>query len=383
VEWKQYRNAVRTIRERLKNAAGPRETGAPGYSAAMRPASLLLALALCSIVGCRTSNGAPDTLATTTAAPDTRSNYGPGARVLLDAHNAYPERGLWTDRIERAIATGLPVAIEQDLHWYTAGGSQQSVVAHDDDALRGAPTFESYFFARIRPLMETALAEGRREAWPLVTLNLDFKDNNPAHLEAVWQLLGKYEAWLTTASRTRSAGDVAALETGPLLVLTGSDTAQRRRFHDDVAVGAKLRAFGAMRPAPVSGATSRLRMRRAFRMSASQHIGPAADNYARWVNFPWHVVESGGQRAAADWDAADSTRLSSFVRRAHQRGFWIRFYTLDGFAAADDRGYSAGYNFGSRDAARARWRAALDAGVDFIATDQYEEFAATRGARTR
>jgi hypothetical protein len=37
-------------------------------------------------------------------------------------------------------------------------------------------------------------------------------------------------------------------------------------------------------------------------------------------------------------------------------------------------GYAPGYNFGSQDAARIRWRAAVDAGVDFIATDQYEEF---------
>ena len=56
-------------------------------------------------------------------------------------------------------------------------------------------------------------------------------------------------------------------------------------------------------------------------------------------------------------------------------GFWIRFYTLDGFSAADNRGWDAGYNFGSREAALARWKAALAAGVDLIATDQYEDLA--------
>ena len=47
----------------------------------------------------------------------TRQAFEPGARVLLDAHNAYPYHGQWRDRIDRALATGVPVAIEQDLAW--------------------------------------------------------------------------------------------------------------------------------------------------------------------------------------------------------------------------------------------------------------------------
>ena len=57
-------------------------------------------------------------------------------------------------------------------------------------------------------------------------------------------------------------------------------------------------------------------------------------------------------------------------------GFWIRFYTLDGFAPSEDLGWSAGYNFGSREAAAIRWKAAIEAGVNLIATDQYEDLAA-------
>ncbi len=303
----------------------------------------------------------------------------PGARTLLDAHNAYPERGRWSDRLDRALATGTPLAIEQDLHW---GRSRRDtplapLVAHDDDALDGAPTLESYFFERIRPIMERALAENRREQWPLIVLNLDFKDNRAEHLDAVWALLGKYESWLSTAPRTADASP-ANLQPGPLLVLCGSDTAQRRRFHDDVPVGQTLRLFGAVTPAPVSGRTKGQRLRRTVRMTATQHIPRAADNYARWVNFPWSVVEEGGQPDAGAWTAADSARLASLVHRAHAQDLWIRFYTLDGFSAAQDQGFSAGYNFGTMNAARTRWRAALTAGVDFIATDQYAEFASTQ-----
>jgi hypothetical protein len=306
------------------------------------------------------------------------SGFAPGARVLLDAHNAYPERGEWRDRLARAMATGTPVAIEQDLHWSAALAVPQTVVAHDDDALEGAPTLDAHFFQAIRPVMERALRENRRETWPLVVLNLDFKDNTPAHLDAVWELLGQYETWLTTAPRAADPSYVAPLQVGPLLVLCGSDTAQRRRFHDDVAPGERLRAFGAMRPTAVPGATRGARAHRTVSMTATEHIPRAADNFARWVNFPWGVIEEGGQNSAGAWSSADSTRLTRFVQRAREQGYWIRFYTLDGFGAAENRGWTASYNFGTLAAAQLRWRAARTAGVDFVATDQYEAFAATR-----
>jgi hypothetical protein len=307
--------------------------------------------------------------------------HAPGSRVLLDAHNAYPERGQWQDRIERALGTGLPVAIEQDLYWVVRRGVGHSVVAHDDDALGEAPTFESYFFARVRPLIEQALRENRRETWPVLVLNLDFKDNAPAHLDAVWALLGKYESWLTTATRTASPAQVTPMRVGPLLVLTGADTAQRRRFHDDVPVGAPLRAFGAMEPAPVTGPTRGARLHRAVSMTAQEHMPRPADNFARWVNFPWNVIEEGGQSMAGPFTTPDSARLASFVQRAHAQGYLIRFYTLDGFVTSEDRGWTASYNFGSLTDVIRRWDAAIAAGVDFVATDQYEAFAQRRTRR--
>lgn len=360
----------------------------------MRSVSLARYAVALLVVLCGCAGGAPhgQPRAEPAALPDVRELapadpatgvLSPGARTLLDAHNAYPERGRWGDRIDRALATGLPLAIEQDLHWSVQDGTGASLVAHDDDALRGAPTLDAYFFARIRPLMERALAENKRETWPVLVLNLDFKDNTPAHLDHVWTLLGRYEAWLTTSRRTANPARVEPFTPGPLLVLTGADTAQRRRFHDDVPVGASLRAFGAMRPAPVAGVTRGARMRRAIRMSPAQHIPSRADNYARWVNFPWNVVEQGGPPDAGAWDARDSVRLTALVRRAHERGFFIRFYTLDGFASGDDRGFSAGYNFGSQGAAAPRWLAAMQSRVDFIATDQYEDFAELRRTEAR
>jgi len=57
-------------------------------------------------------------------------------------------------------------------------------------------------------------------------------------------------------------------------------------------------------------------------------------------------------------------------------GYWIRFYTLDGFKQSEGQGWDKDYNFGSRQAVTARWRAAIAAGVNLIATDQYEALSA-------
>jgi glycerophosphoryl diester phosphodiesterase len=102
-------------------------------------------------------------------------------------------------------------------------------------------------------------------------------------------------------------------------------------------------------------------------------------NYRRWWNNPWSVVEAGGPREAGDWTPADAHRLRRLVKRARDAGLWIRFYTLNGTGPDEPSpGWDPSYNFGSRAAAALRWRAAIDAGVDFVATDQYEAFAALR-----
>ena len=300
----------------------------------------------------------------------------PGSRVLLDAHNAYPYDGKFADRIERALATGLPVAIEQDLIWRVgADGQGVSVVGHDEDKVADAPTFESHFFGAVAPVMQRALAENRRDRWPLVVLNLDFKTNEPAHHARVWQILRDHDTWLTTAPRTATPDTPAPLTVGPMLVLTGSNAVQQASFHDKLDEGEPVYLFGAFEAPPTPGRSSEERALLLAKMSPETLMPTAATNYRRWANFPWHVVEAGGQNHAGAWTAADRARLDAIVGRAHAQGLWIRFYTLNGHSAAEDRGWSKGYNFGSLAAATIRWKAAREAGVDFIATDQYEAFA--------
>jgi hypothetical protein len=117
------------------------------------------------------------------------------------------------------------------------------------------------------------------------------------------------------------------------------------------------------------------------RLPAEQLIAPKASNYARWVNFPWRVVEPEGQTNAGDWSVSDSARLAALVTRAHAQNLWIRFYTLDGFLDGDGDGLTRSYDFGSDAAVKLRWRAAIEAGVDFIATDHYERFDMARRER--
>jgi hypothetical protein len=162
-----------------------------------------------------------------------------------------------------------------------------------------------------------------------------------------------------------------------VLVLTGNPGAQQTAFHDTVPVGARLRLFGAI---PVDLEAKVGKGPEAIEKLASvppeELIASKATNYRRWANFPWAVVERGGQAKAAEWSLHDGSRLKALVDRAHAQGLWIRFYTLNGHAPEDNQGWTASYNFGTLAAAQARWKAARRAGVDFIATDQYEALAA-------
>lgn len=298
-------------------------------------------------------------LAAQTAAPTAPPGLTPGTRVLLDAHNAYPENDRWTDRIDRALSTGTPLAIEQDLVWYVdpATGVARSIVSHGKPFTGREPSLREYFFERIRPVVERALQENRREDWPIITLNLDFKTDEPEHHVAVLKLLAEYEAWLCTAPRSVSSSDIKPLRLAPVLVLTGEQDTQEQHFSLDLPEGASLLLFGAVHRTPAG-------------------LPAPRTNYRRWWNNSWITIEPEGQPKAGAWTAEEEQRLSTAVRAAHEAGLWIRFYTLDGYDPADKSGgWGASYNFGSLQAVRQRWRAAIRAGVDFVAVNQYEDFA--------
>ena len=210
-----------------------------------------------------------------------------------------------------------------------------------------------------------------------MVLHLDFKTNEPAHHQAVWDLLGKYESWLTTAERVADEQRVTPFTPGPLLVLTEAGAEPGRHVLTRVPVGGRLRIFGTIPPATLPAAkTAEERAAAAVAATPEVLIPTGATNYRRWTNFSWAVVELGGQNKAGPWTPDDDRRLRAIVARAHAMGLWVRFYTLNGHPAAESKGWTASYNFGSLAAVRERLAAARDAGVEFIATDQYEELGA-------
>jgi hypothetical protein len=293
------------------------------------------------------------------------ASFAPGSRTLMDAHNCYPYFEWWSDRIDRALSVGTPLAIEQDLAWYTDAktGRSWSIVTHGEPMSGQEPTMEHYFFDKVRPIVEKALRDGNRGDWPLITLNLDFKDNKPEHLAAVLALLRKYQSWLTSSVKTANEGDVPAFDVKPILVLTGQADAQQVVFYDQLNVGDRVLLFGSIHSEDKDPA------------AAPEVIGAEkATNYRRWWNNSWDVVEAAGQAHAGEWTSEKMNRLRALVERAHANGLWIRFYTLDGATEAElsCHGWFHGYNFGSLEAARLRWRAAIAAHVDYLASDQYE-----------
>lgn len=295
-------------------------------------------------------------------------NHG---KPVLDAHNCYPYEGQWADRIDRALKLGFPVAIEQDIAW----AKGRPVVSHTSKTHGDEPTLREHFFERVRPIVERALKENDRAKWPIIILHFDFKSLEPETLRGVWEMLGEYKDWITTAAPTSDPQVLAPFEKKPLLVLTEDADIQEQIFFKELKPGERLRVFGSAHTAKIEG-TREERVHLMATMPAEKLLVERPTNFRRWWNNSWYEIEEGGQTKAGDWTAADEARLKALVDRAHELGYWIRFYTLDGFSESENRGWEAGYNFGSRAAAELRWKAAMEAGVDLIATDQYEDLAA-------
>ena len=118
------------------------------------------------------------------------NTFTPGVRTQVLSHNAYPDHGKYADRLDRSLAVGFPVIIEEDLAWVDG----KSLLIHGArNASPDDPTMDGYFFPKVKPIMEKALKDGNKGNWPLITLYLDIKNDPPEHLAAINQLLDKYD----------------------------------------------------------------------------------------------------------------------------------------------------------------------------------------------
>jgi hypothetical protein len=296
-------------------------------------------------------------------------------RPVLDAHNCYPYEGQWSDRIDRALKSGFPIGIEQDIAWAAdpVTGKGRPVVTHTPKTTGSEPTLRDHFFEHVRPIVEKALAQNDRARWPIIVLHFDFKSLDPTLLRAVWDLLGEYQDWITTAPQTADPHQLGPFDAKPLLVLTEDADIQEQVFFREIPKGVRLRLFGSAQTAKINATSREERAHLAATLPPEQLLIGKPTNFRRWWNNSWDEVEEGGQTKAGDWTPAGAAWLRALVDHAHRLGYWIRFYTLDGFAPADNKGWGAGYNFGTLGRVQARWKAALDAGVNLIATDQYED----------
>ncbi len=312
--------------------------------------------------------------ATLYAAP--KSNVTPGARTLVLAHNAYPDHGKYSDRVDRAIASGTPFVIEEDLAWVDG----HSLICHGaKNSTPGDPTLESYLMPKLKPIMEKALREGNKGNWPLVTLYLDIKNDPPEHLAYINQVLDRYNAWLSTAVKTDDLAKQSPLKAGPLMVLVEDKTndIKQRFFYDDVPVGGNIRVFGSY--TKLIENPDHLPKQQFIDSLSAVPIDTVtrqrADNYHRWWGVDWAYVEKGGEEHHGEWQGSQEDRLRNIVEYGHNLGYLMGVYCLDGFTAAENQGWEDEYNFGSLETAKVRWQAARAQGVDFISTDQYEALA--------
>ena len=227
----------------------------------------------------------------------------PGRRTLLDAHNAYPDRGRFADRVDVALSTGLPVAIEQDVAWcVSAGGVTASLVSHESTCVGGEPTLEAYLFQRVRPIVEAALPKGPAADvaahHPQSRLQ-DQRARTPCgRVGAARQVRTLAHG---DARRPCNGGGAATGRAAP--GPTGSPDVQQVTFHDVRPRGRP--ACGYLAPLPALPAPE-------SDPTALPRATPAT-NYRRWWNHPWKVVEPEGQRAAGEWTTEDAARLTAIV----------------------------------------------------------------------
>jgi hypothetical protein len=305
--------------------------------------------------------------------------FEPGVRTLVLAHNAYPDEGKYGDRLDRAIAAGVPFVVEEDLVWVDG----RSLLIHNAKAAGpDSPTLENYFFPKVAPIVEKAIKDGNKSNWPLITLYLDIKNDPVEHLEVISKVLDKHDAWLTKAVKTADISKQSPLELKPMIVILEDkqNDIKQEFFYDRVPVGGKIRAFGSVtkfddNPNHRARNERELRFADMLQVQPEQLVTKRADNYHRWFGADWSFIELCGPKHGGDWNANAEARLKRFVEHGHSLGYLVSFYSINGFTDEQNQGWTAEFNFGSREAAMTRWSAAIKAHADFIATDQYEDLA--------
>lgn len=273
---------------------------------------------------------------------------GTPAPLPVSAHNCYPLDGRGNARLVEALKLGID-NIEIDLGWDEAG--KRLIVGHDDKPRPEAtyPEFEAYLV----PALEAHWQSPRADKAPTV-LTIDWKTSQPAAVRHVKEFLDHHPDWFSTAPKA---------EKSPLTVrrltvcFTGSDAA-KDLYDSMIEPGGTYRAF-----------RDSVFTANAYHADVKSYALHPASAYHRFLTFHWANIERGGPPTAGDFTAEEAARLKALMAHAHQQGYRVRFYCLDGRLTIA----GLGYHFVDLDAAIIRWRAAAEAGVDWVATDDYAE----------
>jgi hypothetical protein len=194
-------------------------------------------------------------------------------------------------------------------------------------------------------------------------LTVDWKTDNPDAVRLFKAFLDAHPDWFSSAPKASESPITPRRLT---VCLSGSERA-KALYDTLVPEGDLYRVFSDT----VFGAGGR------YLDDVAGYAPTPATPYRRFLSLHWSHVERGGPARAGDWTDAEAARLAALVGHAHARGFRVRFYCLDGHLGA----VGSSYRFADDDAARVRWVAAADAGVDWVATDEYREIVRSLGER--
>jgi len=140
--------------------------------------------------------------------------------------------------------------------------------------------------------------------------------------------MGEYESG-SARRQNGGAGPSRPVDVKPVLVLTSDGEQQARVFYEDVPIGGRLR------------------------MSRRQP-DRKADNFAVGELCLEEVEPEGNRKRATEPGGPPPSE--GLVDSAHQRGYWIRFYTSRHPPRTSLKGWTPSYNFGSLEAVTLRWR---------------------------
>lgn len=276
----------------------------------------------------------------------------------VGAHNCYLVGRADNPRLAEALALGID-NIEIDLGWDASG--DRLVVGHDAAPRPGVayPEFE--------PTLALAL-NAHWEAHPPgdgaapTVLTVDFKSDSPAAVRRFKTFLDAHPEWFSSAPK---AAESPLTQRRLTVCLTGSEAA-KAAYDALVPPGGTYRAFRDR----VFGAGAK------YEDDVAAYTPTPATAYHRFLTLHWSAVEKGGPALAGDWTDAEAARLIALVRRAHDHGYRVRFYCLNGHTGSP----FTGYRFPNDASARTRWLAAARAGVDWVASDEYPEIVTALGA---